>query len=231
MGNCGFLFAIIAIIVILFFLWCIWQLDSEPCDLGVVCYDNCGNNVPYNPQIIISEKTDCPKNNLCDKVTKACLDKFAQYEHEIDTLYRSYIIEQLCSCQSACDTYARIEALCDKIGDCLAHCYDRNIGDQYTQLKKACCQQLKNCLSEEVDWSAYERQIANLLSDCNPHCSRSFLENIRREHCDLTQKMLAAYTEKNDFTAMVLYDSIKEKTDVYVENVTASTLRYKGYAA
>ena len=226
MANCGFILAIIVILAFLFFLWLIFRLDDES---NLPGYDDCGNPVIQHEVIITPAVID---DSSC-KVIKACLDKFAQAEHEIDTLSRSYIIERLCSCQDAENTYDRIEHLCDKLGDCLTVCYGRDVGKRYTQLKKACCGQLKSCLNQNSGymntWIRHEAETAELLAGCNSCLSKDFLENIRKEHCQLIVKMYQAHYDKNNLAAMVVYDSLKEKTDSYVENVTSATVNCKNH--
>ncbi len=233
MSNCGFILAIIVVLAFLFFLWLVFHCDDDNSLIGL---DNCGNPlvIPTPHEVVITptettviDDSDEPSR----KVMKACLDKFGQAEHEIDTLSRSYIIERLCSCQDAENTYDRINYLCDKLGDYLTVCYGRDVGKKYTQLKKACCGQLKSCLDQNDGymslWLRREAEIAELLASCNSCLSKDFLENIRKEHCQLIVKMYQAHSEKNNLAAMVVYDSLKEKTDSYVENVITATVNCK----
>lgn len=224
MNSCGLILAIILILVFLFFLWLIFRLD---CEDNLVSYDGCGNPIPIHEVVVTPVVNEPPLS----KLIKACLDKFSQAEHEIDTLCRSYIIECLCSCQDAENTYDRIQHLCDKLGECLALCYGRDVGYKYAQLKKACCGQLKSCVTQNSSymdtWVQYEEEIAHLLATCNPCLSKDFLQNIRKDHCYLVAKMYQAHYDKNNLEAMVVYDSLKEKTDSYVENIVSATINCK----
>ena len=230
MTNGGLILAIILILVFLFFLWLVFRCDDDNSLIGL---DSCGNPIAQQQVVIIP--TEKPIIDDCDKallsVTKACLDKFAQAEHEIDTLSRSYVIEHLCSCQDAENTYERIQHLCDKLGDYLTVCYNRDVGKRYAQLKKGCCKYLKSCLSQSEDyidsWIRYETEIADLLASCNSCLSKEFIENIRKEHCHQFVKMYQAHSNNNHAAAMVIYDSLIEKTDTYVENVVTATLNCK----
>ena len=230
MANCGFILAIIVILAFLFFLWLVFHCDD---DNSVIGYDACGNPIVTSTshEVVITptETTVIYDNDEPSrKLMKACLDKFGQSEREIDTLSRSYIIERLCSCQDAENTYERINHLCDKLGDYLTVCYNRDVGRKYAQLKKACCDQLKSCLDQNdnsmTSWLQREAEMAQLLANSNPCLSKEFLENIRKEHCQLTVRMYKAHVDKNNMAAAVVYDSLIEKTDSYVENIISATL-------
>lgn len=227
MDNCGVILAIIIILAFLFFLWSVFQLDG---DSGVYYYDSCGNPInptQASPEITIVETIRAPE---VSNVIKACLAKFAQAEHELDSLCRSYIIEHRCSCQDADNTYERIQALCRKLGDCLALLYGQEVGDRYAELRKSCYNELKKCVTNSektVRWIYYETKIAELLASNNSCLSKKLLEEVRKDHCNLTLKMIETHNNGNNLEAMILYDSIKEKTDIYVENVVSATLRCK----
>lgn len=229
MANCGFALALIFVLAFLLFLWWIFQIDD---DSFFPELDGCGNSNGYCfrglpfPDIVTTQE-----DNNDTRVIRDSLDRFSLAEHEIDTLCRSYIIEHLCSCQDAVNTYERIEYLCDKLGDYLATSYGRDAGDRYASLKKECCIQLKKCIEYQNEdstiWIEREAEIAQLLSTCNPCLSKEFIESIRRDHCALLMKMVNAHTEKNNLAAIVIYDSLREKTDTYVESVVSATLRCK----
>jgi len=231
MVNGGIILVMIVILVFLFFLWWFFLsgnnnfLGQSSRHSSKVSQNN--PNVQTETGATVNQEDEDRK-----KIIKECLDKFAQAEYEIDTLLRSYIIERLCSCQDDADnTYGRIVTLCERIGDSLSVCYGQSVGQQYVALKKFCCAQLKRTLDgENVDnavWVQHDEKIGSLLASNNNCFPKNFLENNRREHCNLLIRMLTAYLEKNNLAAMIAYDSLKTKTDSYVESVIRVTLRCK----
>lgn len=225
----------IIIYFLVFFIWWIFLGDNNPFGQRVSRSSKASQNNPNVLTDVTMSKSGATANQEDEdrkKIIKECLDKFAQAEYEIDTLLRSYIIERLCSCQDDADnTYGRIVTLCERIGDSLSVCYGQSVGQQYITLKKFCCAQLKRSLDgENVDntvWIQHDEKIGSLLASNNNCLSKNFLENNRREHCNLLIRMLSAYLEKNNLAAMIAYDSLKTKTDSYVESVIRATLRCK----
>jgi hypothetical protein len=225
----------IIIYFLVFFIWWIFLGDNNPFGQRVSRSSKASQNNPNVLTDVTMSKSGATANQEDEdrkKIIKECLDKFAQAEYEIDTLLRSYIIERLCSCQDDADnTYGRIVTLCERIGDSLSVCYGQSVGQQYITLKKFCCAQLKRSLDgENVDntvWIQHDEKIGSLLASNNNCLSKNFLENNRREHCNLLIRMLSAYLEKNNLAAMIAYDSLKTKTDSYVESVIRATLQCK----
>lgn len=234
MLGCGFILAVILILAFILLLWWVLNLDNED---NFIAYDECGN-----PKKVLASTDNITQINIDDnpnkKLIKGCLEKFSQAEHEIDTLTRSYVIEKLCSCSDAEHTYERIEHLCNKLGDYIAVCYGREVGNKYTELKKSCVAEMKNYVqykcgysSSQYDnqqtWGYNEKEAAQLLSKHNKCISGTFLENIKRDHCTLVMQMIDAHSRQDNITAMVSYNSLTEKTDAYVENIMDATVRCK----
>lgn len=227
MAECGFLLAIVIILLFFLFLWLIHILDYNDIRHG---FDECGNKINVT-ETIITRSNPSPDRKLCYE----CLIKFSQAEREIDTLCRSYIIERLCACEDASSTYDRIIHLCTKLGDYLAVCYGRTIGDKYAAAKKAVCQEMKNYIDEcgnneqynTDNWERYECQCASVLAGYNSCLSEEFLINLKRDHCYLMAQMINAHLQKNSVSAMVTYNSLQEKTDAFVENIISATQQCK----
>lgn len=210
MANCGIILAIIVVLAFLLLFWWVLQLDAED--------DTC--NTPKIP------KQD---PNYCKAITD-CMTKFAQLEHEIDTLFRSYIIEYHCSCRDADNTFERIMHLCEKLGDYIAIPLGRQVGDKYATGRKRVCQQLREIV-DNPNHTIVEGPTQNisgipaLLS--NTGLARNFIETIEQDRYKLVLRMLDAHRKGDSLGTMVAYDSLKEKTDLYVESVMTSTYKYQ----
>lgn len=222
MDQCRILWLVIAIFLFILFFWWVFQINNDD------SYDQCGCLKTTSGDVTM---TILPNggSGVFNNNNNECLIRFAQIEHEIDTLCRSYIVERKCGCQEAKNTFERIEHLCGELGKCVSQCYGREVGESYAKCKRACCHHLKLCLDSnsityQEKWEKEDVELAGLLTSHNKNLSKNFLERVRREHCHELVKMIQASLDGNDTTFMLAYDSLISKTDTFTEKVVTGTM-------
>lgn len=218
MDQCRIIWLIIAIFLFILFFWWVFQINNDD------NYDQCGCLKTGNNSSVTM--TVLPINSIHNN---ECLIKFAQIEHEIDTLCRSYIVERKCGCQEAKNTYERIEYLCQELGKCISRCYGQEVGEAYAKCKRECCNHLKSCLNlnniaQQEKWEKEDVELANILTKHNRNLSKNLLEKVRREHCHELIKMIQASLDGNDTTFMLAYDALISKTYTFTEKVVTGTM-------
>lgn len=151
------------------------------------------------------------KTNTPSSFTTSSFNKISQSERELDSLIRTYIIEDHCFSPTKEVTFDHMLNLCDKIGNYLSS-YSSSSKD-YVKERKAGLYSLRE--SNFESWYEHEIKATQILTGKIPHD----YAGLQEEYCRLVSDLSTAHAQNNVTKTIILYDFIKQKKDDYLESI------------